>query len=162
MDEEEPTSKNSTFEKSKISHIKTEQDQSEGQSQDSQTHYSLKNEWSLFWDAIKTNHSRPDFEEDFEEVKSELPILSADQIKEMAKQLSQSRKKINQKIESINKEIELNTAKLDTLRLVGSSDEVTIARIHELNDLGQKLSQELFDLDEKIRLARKLAPIKTV
>lgn len=144
MDEDEPTSKNPS-----INHLNISQQNS------GQVSNSLKNEWSLFWEAIKAD-GRPDFEEDFDGASAVLKQLTVDQVKEMAKQMSQSRKKLNQKIEAINKEIDLNTVKLETLRLVGAEDDSTLQRINELNDLGQKLSQELFALDEKIKLTRKI------
>lgn len=107
-------------------------------------------EWSLFWDSLKKE--RPEIEEDFDSAL--LETLNLSQIKDMTRSLSQGRKKLNQKIESLNKEIELNSAKLDSLRLVGASDEDTLNRINELTDHGQKLSLELMKLDDKLKLAR--------
>lgn len=107
-------------------------------------------EWSLFWDSLRKE--RPEIEEDFDT--NLLETLNLSQIKDMTRSLSQGRKQLNQKIESLNKEIELNSAKLESLRLVGASDEETLLRINELTDHGQKLSLELMRLDQKLKLAR--------
>jgi hypothetical protein len=50
--------------------------------------------------------------------------------------------------------LELNAAKLESLRLVGSEDEDTLKRIGELNDIGQVLTEQLNKLDEKIKWTR--------
>jgi hypothetical protein len=109
----------------------------------------LKNEWALFWESIAGEGTSQDA---FETGK--LEVLNADQLHEITKALSQDRKRINQKLESLNKELELNSAKLEGLRLVGGAYDDTIKRISELNDIGQILSEQLHKLDEKIRWTR--------
>lgn len=111
----------------------------------------LKNEWSLFWDSLSA-----DFTEDSNDPfkTGRVQVLSLEQIRDITKALSKTRRLVNQKIETLTKEIELNSAKLDSLRLVGSSDEETVKRISELSDEGQALSQELARIDERLKLVR--------
>lgn len=107
----------------------------------------LKIEWSLFWEAFQ--------KEDKEILPVEkLEVMSLEQARDIAKALSNDRKLINQKLESLTKEIDLNSAKLEGLRLVGASVEETIKRIEELNDLGQTMATSLAKVDEKIRKLR--------
>ena len=118
---------------------------------------SLKNEWSLFWESLTGEEGDPAAESgEVDEAfgSGELRVLSLDDVKRLTQELSQGRKTLNQRLESLSKEIELNAAKLESLRLVGGSDEETLAKINELNDLGQRLAQQLEDLDAKLRLAR--------
>ncbi|MGZ3804659.1 MAG: hypothetical protein ACXVB4_10640, partial [Pseudobdellovibrionaceae bacterium] len=77
-----------------------------------------------------------------------------DQLNDIIKALSQDRKQLNQKLESLHKEIELNSAKLESIRLVGGRGEDVLKRINELSDMGQLLSEQLTKLDEKIKLTR--------
>lgn len=107
----------------------------------------LKIEWSLFWEAFQ--------KEDKEILPAEkLEVMSLEQARDIARSLSNDRKLINQKLESLTKEIDLNTAKLEGLRLVGASLEDTLKRIEELNDLGQTMATSLEKVDEKIRKLR--------
>lgn len=111
----------------------------------------LKNEWSLFWDSLSSDFI--DVEEDPFKT-GRIQVLSQEQIRDISQALSKSRRLVNQKIEALNKEIELNSAKLESLRLVGGSEEETLKRIHELSDQGQALSQELAKIDERLKLIR--------
>jgi hypothetical protein len=108
----------------------------------------LKHEWALFWESITGD---PHAEDAFETGK--LEVLNADQLHDITKALSQDRKRIHQKLESLHKELELNSVKLESLRLVGSEAEGTLKRITELNDIGQYLSEQLHKLDEKMKWA---------
>ncbi|WP_413576069.1 hypothetical protein ACLVWU_16925 [Bdellovibrio sp. HCB290] len=114
---------------------------------------SLKNEWALFWEAFQGD------EEVTEETKSafesgKLDVLSLSQVREITKALIEDRKRINQKLETLNKEIDLNSVKLDSLRLVGAEEQETMNRIHELNDMGQGFAFALQKLDEQLRAVR--------
>lgn len=114
---------------------------------------SLKNEWSLFCEVFQSNKGKnPEAADAFETGK--LEVLSLDQIREITRLLLEDRKKINQKMESISREIDLNSSKLESLRLVGAEQDETLNRIHELNDLGQNMSLALEKLDKKIREIR--------
>jgi hypothetical protein len=50
--------------------------------------------------------------------------------------------------------MDLNTAKLESLRMLGSPEEETVKRINELNDIGQILGNQLSRIDEKIHWTR--------
>lgn len=118
----------------------------------------LKNEWALFWESIAG--------EDIEDEKTlrakaedafhsgKLEVLGVEQLHQMSKALSEDRKHLNQKLENLNKELDLNSAKLETLRLVGSNEEDTLKRINELHDIGQSLGNQLVKIDEKLRWTR--------
>ena len=111
----------------------------------------LKLEWTLFWDSlVGEDDSAP---EDL--IQNKLESLSLEQIKKITKSLSSDRKLLNQQLESVKKEIDLNSAKLETLILVGADSEDTMARIEALNDLGQGLSEQLEKLDHKLKLTRR-------
>lgn len=114
---------------------------------------SLKNEWALFWEAFHGD------EEVTEETKNafengKLEVLSLNQVREITKALIEDRKRINQKLETLTKEIDLNSAKLESLRLVGAEEQETMSRIHELNDMGQAFAIALQKLDEQLRAVR--------
>lgn len=104
---------------------------------------SLKLEWALFWASLseddnKTQNPRNlDFDED--------------EISEVLKALSDKRNQINKRLESLKREIELNSAKVESMRLVGSDPADTEENIQILSDEGFKLSEELRRLDEKLR-----------
>lgn len=112
---------------------------------------SLKNEWSLFWEAFQGD-SEVKSQNAFETGK--LEILSLDEIRDITRALLQDRKKINQKMESLYKEIDLNSAKLESLRLVGGEEEPVLNRINELSDLGQSMANALSKLDQKLKEIR--------
>ena len=111
---------------------------------------SLKNEWSLFLEAF---HGE-EHDDKTELLEATAEPLDLDQIRQMTKNLVENRKKLNQKMESINKEIDLNSAKLESLRLGGGEDQEILTRIHELNDLGQGLATALNKLDQRLRSIR--------
>lgn len=114
---------------------------------------SLKNEWYLLWDALQGEEKKvPEAEEDFGS--GTLEVLTMDKIREITKILIDDRKRLNQRLESISKEIELNTAKLESLHLVGANDDDVVKRIHELHDLGAQMAETLSKLDKKLRYIR--------
>jgi hypothetical protein len=126
----------------------------------------LKNEWSLFWDNIiedevndaeKAEH-QPEIDKNEKDpfLTGKIEKLSLIQLKEITKALSMDRKILNQKLESINKELDLNNAKLESLKLVGSDYSDTEARIHELTNLGHQFSERLNLIDERIKKARSI------
>lgn len=116
----------------------------------------LKNEWSLFLEAFQKedqpSDGKPRISETFEA--SQLDLLGLNEVRELTRVLTDDRKKLNQKLESINKEIDLNTAKLESLRLVGAEDSEILKRIHELNDLGQSVANTLGKVDRRLRAIR--------
>lgn len=110
----------------------------------------LKNEWSLFMEAFsgESEESRGSL------LDEKVEVLSLEQLRQITKSLSESRKKLNQKLEVLNKELDLNSAKLESLRLVGGDKEETIRRINELSDIGHSVAETLHKLDEKLKVAR--------
>lgn len=113
----------------------------------------LKNEWSLFWDAFQGEQDETKKSDDINSY-GKLEIMSLDQIRDITKSLVEDRKKLNQNLELVSKEIDLNSAKLDSLRLVGREDADTLKHIHDLHDLGQNLAMALSRLDKKLREIR--------
>ena len=111
----------------------------------------LKTEWSLFWDNIVGDEEIGQ-KDPF--VSGKIEQLSLEKLKEISRALSRDRKLLNQKLESLNKELDLNTAKLESLRLVGGDTSETELRINELSDLGQSLSVKLTKINEQLKVAR--------
>lgn len=130
---------------------------SEGDSSKS-TVSKLKTEWALFWESIAGEEIEDEAslqaKADDAFHTGKLGSLGAEQLQEISRALSQDRKRLHQKMESLHKELDLNAAKLETLRLVGSSEEETLKRINELNDIGQVLGNQLAKIDEKIKWTR--------
>lgn len=108
----------------------------------------LKIEWSLFWEGLLGDNDQSSGGD------SPLKVLTREQVSQIIKDLSAQRKQLHKQIESVNKEIELNNAKLESLRLVGSEPDDTIQRISQLSDRGQELSSELQKLNQKLKWAR--------
>lgn len=112
---------------------------------------SLKTEWNLLWESLageEGESSKNSFET------GQLRTLSLEDVRRLTRELSQGRRKLNRRLESLAKEIELNTAKLESLRIIGGEDDTTARRINELTEQGQKISQELSILDQKLKTAR--------
>lgn len=115
---------------------------------------SFKKEWNLFWDGLFAD--RPDIEIEDETPKkfAKIESLSIDDIKEISKSLSADRKSLNQKLEHLNRELELNSTKLESLRLVGSDETETLQRISDLSDQGIRLTKELNKINHQINWIR--------
>jgi hypothetical protein len=131
----------------------------------------LKTEWALFWDnLIGDDEDDKSVEQEAQEardkiarenskdpfVTGKLESLSLEKIKMITKALSQDRKTLNQRLESLKKEMDLNSAKLESLHLVGGEKDETHRRLHELSDLGQALNEKLTLINERLRRARKV------
>lgn len=115
----------------------------------------FKIEWSLFWEGILGDHSEVEVAEvEKKKPQESVRVLTRENIQTLIKELSNQRKQLHKQIEKVNKEIELNSTKLESLRLVGSEPEDTINRINELSDKGQELSLELEKLDQKLKWVR--------
>lgn len=107
----------------------------------------FKIEWSLFWGGLLGDHEKTSGEDP-------LRALTRDQVSKLIKDLSAQRKQLHKEIESVNKEIEVSTAKLESLTLVGSKPDDTLARLNQLSDMGQALSSELNTLNQKLKWVR--------
>ncbi len=107
----------------------------------------LKIEWSLFWEGL--------FGDDEKENEMKPPVaLTKEKLKELSRELSSQRKQLHKQIETLNKELEMNSAKLESLKLVGGETDDTMARINELSDKGQDLSLQLQKLNQKLQIVR--------
>lgn len=116
---------------------------------------SFKNEWAMFWEGLTGSTAEIRDHQDDEFARMKLAPMSMKQIKEITRSLSQEKMKLNQRLESIHRELELNSAKLNSLKLVGGSSEEVLSRINELTDQGQKLASELELLDQRLKIVRK-------
>jgi len=117
----------------------------------------LKTEWALFWETILGDvegEEATDTESKDPFVNGKLETLSLEQIKVITRALSSDRKKVNQRLESLTKELEMNTAKLESLKLVGGEFEEPMQKINELSDQGQTLSEQLTKISERLKMAR--------
>lgn len=113
----------------------------------------LKIEWSLFWEGL-LGDGEDSGEGQTEEGQAPVRVLTREKIQALIKDLSTQKKQLHKQIEKINKELELNTTKLESLKLVGSEPEETLTRINELTDKGHELSLKLEKLDEKLKWVR--------
>ena len=84
----------------------------------------------------------------------QIETLGLEQIRAITKALSSDRKKLNQKLESLRKEIDLNSAKLEALRLVGGDFEQTLQNINSLHDLGESINSQLGKINDRLKMAR--------
>lgn len=116
---------------------------------------SFKNEWSLFWEGLTGSEVEIRSHQDEEFALMKIQPMTMKQIKDITKGLSEEKMKLNQKLESIHREIELNTAKLQSVQLMGGNSDDTLLRINELTDQGQQLTSELEKLDSRLNLVRK-------
>lgn len=107
----------------------------------------LKIEWALFWEGLFGDDEKD------QALKPAMP-LTKDKLKEISKDLSSQRKQLHKEMETLNKELELNTAKLESLQLVGGETDETLARINELSDRGLELSEKLEKLNQKLQIVR--------
>lgn len=123
----------------------------------------LIKEWSLFWQTFASEDEGDDQGEKDKQSSSfskdpfltgQIETLGLEQIRAITKALSSDRKKLNQKLESLRKEIDLNSAKLEALRLVGGDFEQTLQNINTLNDLGESINSQLGKINDRLKMAR--------
>ncbi len=105
----------------------------------------LKEEWKLLLHSFLENNSKQD------ELLDEVRKLSVEQLQTIKKDLSQRRKKLNQAIEKIKIKIDQVNNVIDNLNLVGSDSTGLVKEIDFLNREGEKISEEIFSVDEKIK-----------
>jgi hypothetical protein len=111
----------------------------------------LKAEVALFWNSLVNVRKTVEIEE---ELSGDIESLNPEKLKVLTKNLSSSRKNLNRKLEAITKEIESNSARLETLKLVGADHDETLRYIEELNEIGQGISQKLHGIDEVLKQCR--------
>jgi prefoldin subunit 5 len=112
----------------------------------------LKQEWSLLIHSFLEDDSNK--LEIVDKMKSS--ELSIERIKSIKKELSAQRKKMNQAIEKIKIKIEQVTTVIENLKLVGSDASGLMKEIDFLSNEGEKMSEEVLMLDQKIRRIHEL------
>ena len=112
----------------------------------------LRGEWSLLLHSFLEESSEP--ARLMDQVKTS--ALSADKITIIKKELSSKRKKMNQSIEKIKIKIEQVCSVIENLELVGSDITGLNKEIDFLSHEGEKISEEVFLLDKKIRKLHEL------
>lgn len=116
---------------------------------------SLKQEWSLLIHSFLEDDSNKFAIVD----KVKNSELSIERIKSIKKELSAQRKKMNQAIEKIKIKIEQVTTVIENLKLVGSDTSGLMKEIDFLNNEGEKISEEVLMLDQKIKRIHELQEI---
>ena len=112
----------------------------------------LKQEWSLLIHSFLEDDSNK--LEIVDKMKSS--ELSIERIKSIKKELSAQRKKMNQAIEKIKIKIEQVTTVIENLKLVGSDTSGLMKEIDFLSNEGEKMSEEVLMLDQKIKRIHEL------
>jgi hypothetical protein len=107
----------------------------------------LKQEWSLLIHSFLEDDSNK--LEIVDQMKNS--DLSKERIKSLKKELSSQRKKLNQAIEKIKIKIEQVSMVIENLRLVGSDTTGLVKEIDFLSNEGEKISEEVVVLDQKIK-----------
>jgi hypothetical protein len=111
----------------------------------------LREEWSLLVHSIIDDSTVTEKIE-----KTNLQILSLDQIKIVKRELSDQRKTLNLKIEHIKGRIEHAVSVIENLELVGSDPDEIKSEIEDLNIEGEKISSEIAALDMKLNKIHQL------
>jgi methyl-accepting chemotaxis protein len=112
----------------------------------------LRDEWSLLLHSFLDEGSEK--QALIERMKAS--ELSLDEIKLIKKELSSKRKKMNQSIEKIKIKIEQVNNVIENLKLVGSDSSGLIREIDFLHNEGEKISEEVMTLDQKIKKLHEL------
>ncbi len=114
---------------------------------------SLKSEWSLLVDNFLEDDIQQNANND---ILLKLEGLSLDFINEKIKDLSQQKQLIFKKIEQIKKDIDQTNHVIENLLLVGSDSKVYDKKIDQLHADGEKLTQELSEIDLKLKKIRSI------
>ncbi|MCC2680311.1 MAG: hypothetical protein K0R29_2887 [Pseudobdellovibrio sp.] len=116
----------------------------------------LREEWSLLLHSFLNED--PDHQTEKQKLvdKMKSAELTLDEIKIIKKELSSKRKKMNQSIEKIKIKIEQVNNVIENLRLVGSDSTGLVKEIDFLSHEGEKISEEVMDLDQKIKKLHEL------
>jgi|GEM_PF-6215455 len=112
----------------------------------------LRGEWSLLLQSFLEESSESTLL--VNQMKSS--ALSVDQIKIIKKELSAKRNKMNLAIEKIKIKIEQASNVIENLILVGSDPTGLSKEIDFLSQEGEKISEEVFVLDNKIKKLHEL------
>ncbi len=107
----------------------------------------LREEWSLLVHSfLEDNSFKP-------ELVQQIQKLDMTPVK---KELSSKRKKLNQSIEKIKIKLDQVNTVIENLELVGSDTSGLMKEIDFLNKEGEKISEEIFALDNKIKKIHEL------
>ena len=112
----------------------------------------LRAEWSLLV------HSFLDEKSEKPELIDQLKAaeLSIEEIKVIKKELTSKRKKMNQSIEKIKIKIDQVNNVIENLGLVGSDPAGLLKEIDFLSNEGERISEEVMTLDQKIKKLHEL------
>ena len=107
----------------------------------------LRNEWALLvYSFLEDNTSKSEL----------IKRLQKVDVSSVKKDLSSKRKKLNQSIEKIKIKIDQVNTVIENLELVGSDTAGLIKEIDFLSREGEKISEEIFSLDSKIKKIHEL------
>lgn len=109
-------------------------------------------EWKLFWAGLLGEE--PEIEKRDEKLISKVHELSQAKIKTLIKTLSDDRHSLNHELERVIEETDLLTSKLEAQRLVGGDISDLEKSLVELNNLGESLTLQLEQLDQKLKIIR--------
>lgn len=112
----------------------------------------IGSEWNLFWKSFSQSEKMT-VKEQIHLVPGKFEVLTLEQVYEALRAITVDRRKVHFAIEKNQKEIELNSAKLESILLVGGSDEKVLQRITELADLERSLDKAFKSLDHKMQSA---------
>ena len=112
----------------------------------------LRDEWSLLLHSFLDEASEK--QNIIEQMKSS--DMSLEQINLVKRDLSSKKKKMNQTIEKIKIKIEQVHNVVENLNLVGSDSTGLLKEIDFLSNEGEKISEEVLNLDKKIKKLRDL------
>ena len=112
----------------------------------------LRDEWSLLLHSFLGENSDESVLID----RIQASDMNIDKIKLVKKDLSSRRKKMNQSIEKIKIKIEQVSNVIENLELVGSDATGLMREIDFLSNEGEKISEQVMSLDQKIKKLHEL------
>ncbi|MFN3453401.1 MAG: hypothetical protein ACK41T_00475 [Pseudobdellovibrio sp.] len=114
----------------------------------------LKAEWSLLIEGFEEEREHSS-NKALREVKQQNPLSSTlDFIEDQLKDLSQQRQNHHKRIEEIKKQLDESALVIENLVLVGSDTEDIQMKIDSLHNEGQRLSEDLLNIDIKLKKLR--------
>ena len=113
---------------------------------------SLKSEWSLLLEAFEEDNSPK-----IKELKGMPREFLNEAVQLTMRELSDRKHTLFQQIEAIKSEIEETHVVIENLELVGSATEDAFDRIANLHEQGKSLTENISELDQKIKKVRTLA-----
>jgi len=112
----------------------------------------LKSEWSLLLEAFEEDNSPK-----IKELKGMPREFLNEAVQLSMRELSDIKHTLFQQIEAIKDQIEETHVVIENLELVGSATEDAHDRIADLHERGKLLTENISDLDQKIKRVRSLA-----